>query len=132
MTATEIKWHDARDFVEEQTKTFCKAANEKPVNDSVALDACRIVVSICGGVIQDVYCSDDNAQTVIVDWDNEDCESSASGIVEVQVEGVGKTLVYVADYLTQPLKNLLDTDVERALRAANCHDLSQSPQGDAT
>ncbi len=92
---------------------------------------CQIVVSMCGGVIQDVYCSDPQAQTTIVDWDNEDCEPTANGIFEVQIEDVGKTLVYVADFLTQPMKNISGTDVEKALRASDCQDMLQGSEGGA-
>ena len=89
-----------------------------PAIDFIAAGPQRVVVNVYGGVVQDVFCSDPHARAAIVDWDNEGRDPSEDGIVEVQMEDGGKTPACVADYPTQPLKNLPGTDVEKALRAA--------------
>jgi len=89
-----------------------------PAIDSVAAGPQRVVVNVYGGVVQDVFCSDPHARAAIVDWGTESRDPCENGIVEVQTEDGGKLLAYVADYPTQPWKNLPDTDIEKALVAA--------------
>jgi hypothetical protein len=113
------------DFVNDQTKAFRKA---HPGLGSVTADHCRTVVSICGGIIQDIYCSDPHARIVVIDWDTEGCEPSVNGIVEMREPSGRNIYVYVADFHTQPMNNLSGTEIEEALGVANCQDILYGPE----
>ena len=78
----------------------------------------RIILNVHGGTVQDVCCSDANAHVQIVDWDIEQSDPDAPGIVEVQAEQGRKQLTFVGGLLPNSLGDLAGTDVERALQAA--------------
>lgn len=91
VSATDIKWFNAWDFVEEQKHK----------------SKLRIIVEISDGVAQDVYCSDPRAECVVVDWD---CCELDDDSVEVD-SGIAS----IAQHEVCPLDNLTGTDVEAAL-----------------
>lgn len=78
----------------------------------------RIILNIHGGSVQDVFCSDANAHVQIVDWDVQESDPDAPGIVEVAVDHSRKQSVFVGGLLLNPLADLVGTDVDRALKAA--------------
>ena len=43
-----------------------------------------IIVSVYGGVVQDVFCSDAEANLTIVDWDTEGASPEQAGVVKVK------------------------------------------------
>jgi hypothetical protein len=75
----------------------------------------RIVLNVSGGVVQDVFCSDPEAEVIVVDWETEGCDSSRDDVVEIEGRG---TAVFVAHPHRYSLQNLTGTVVEAALRAA--------------
>ncbi len=94
VSATDIKWFNAWDFVEEQKHK----------------SKLRIVLDISGGVVQDVYCSDPQAECVIVDWDCCELDDEVVGAVEVDGE-----VASITQHEVCPLDKLAGTDVEAAL-----------------
>ena len=80
-----------------------------------------IVLNVHGGVVQDVFCSDARSKIYLVDWDTEESDPDAPGLVEVDTAGHGIQRPYVAEIPASSLAHLVGTDVERALRAANLH-----------
>ncbi len=109
VTATEIKYSNAWEFVEQQRKRHKgKFKGDKTGKDRT--DGPRIVVNVSGGVVQDVYCSDLQADLVIVDWDTDGCDPTEGGIVEV-----GRQVAHVAQREAHPLDKLVGTDVGAAL-----------------
>ena len=84
----------------------------------------QIVLNVSGGTVQDVFCSDSNAHVQIVDWDVQESDPDAPGIVEVQVEQGRKQLAFVGGLLANPMPDLVGTDVEKALTAAGVVDVT--------
>ena len=84
----------------------------------------RIILNIHGGTVQDVFCSDPNADVRIVDWDVQECDADAPGIVEVDVEHGRKQSAFVGGLLPNALADLAGTDVEGALQAAELADVA--------
>jgi len=78
----------------------------------------EVILNVHGGTVQDVFCSDANAHVQIVDWDVEQSDPDAPGIIAVQVEQGRKQLAFVGGLLPNALSDLAGTDVERALQAA--------------
>lgn len=81
-----------------------------------------IILNIYGGSVQDVFCTDPDAQVQVVDWDTDGLDLSDPGICEVTVERNRKRLVFVGGLLPNPLAHLAGTDVEQALQAAEVLD----------
>lgn len=82
----------------------------------------RIILNIQGGNVQDVFCSDPNANVQLVDWDVQESDPDAPGIVEVDVEFGRQQLAFVGGLLPNPLTHLTGTDVEKAVKAAEVLD----------
>lgn len=77
-----------------------------------------IIVSVHGGVVQDVFCSDPDVRVVLVDWDQEGEQVGSPGFVEIDSDG-RRHAVAVVEYETAKLSDLPGTDVEKALIAAH-------------
>jgi hypothetical protein len=115
VTAADIKYFNTWEFVEKEEKRHkgkFKGDNTGTARtDSKAgTDGPRIVVNVSGGVVQDVYCSNPQADFVIVDWDTDGCDPTEGGIVEV-----GRQVAHVAQREVYPLDKLAGTDVGAAL-----------------
>jgi hypothetical protein len=78
----------------------------------------EIIVSVYGGVVQDVFCSDAEAQVTIVDWDTEGANPDQAGVVKIQNAAGQERLAHVDRSKPAPLSRLVGTDVESALREA--------------
>jgi hypothetical protein len=78
----------------------------------------QIVISVCGGVVQDVYSSRPEVQVMLVDWDVEESDPDAPGIVEIDTDASSPARAYVADFPTNSLADLAGTNVELAIQAA--------------
>jgi len=61
-----------------------------------------IVLSISGGVLQDVFSSDPAISVVLADWDTDGCTSSEEGVVEIPDGRGGTQLAAVAEYPVAP------------------------------
>ena len=82
----------------------------------------RIVVSVQGGVVQDVYCSaKEPAELIMVDWDAEGCDSSFPGVAKVVDPEGDERFAYVSKCLTEPLETIAGTDIEEAIQYAQAH-----------
>jgi len=46
----------------------------------------QIVISVSGGLVQDVFCCDPHGSLTVVDWDIEGCSPAEPGIVKVPLE----------------------------------------------
>ena len=80
----------------------------------------HIVIIIHGGLVQEVYCSGQLADLVVVDWD---VRGGDEGITEVQ--RAGETLrAYVTHPIVTPLNRLADTAVEAVIRITGCRSLT--------
>lgn len=76
-----------------------------------------VVISIRRGAIEDVYCADEGACVLVVDWDVELCEPGEHGVVAVpRGDEFRKARVSRPDVL--PLNDLVGSDVEAAIDAA--------------
>lgn len=82
----------------------------------------RIVVSVQGGVVQDVYCSaEEAAELIMVDWDAECCDRLAPDVARVVDPEGDQRYVFVSKCLTEPLWTIAGTDVEAAIQYAQAH-----------
>ena len=88
----------------------------------------EIIVNVHGGVVQDVFCSDAEAQVTIVDWDTEGASPDDRGIVSFKTAEGKELLTHVDRSKPSPLSKLAGTDVESALRAAG-HTVENEPFG---
>ena len=88
------------------------------VAKETAPPAAKVVLNISGGVLQDVFGSDPAIAVTRVDWDTEGSNSSEPGIVEIPDGRGGTQLVAVAEYPVLPLTDLVGTETEAALKAA--------------
>jgi hypothetical protein len=81
----------------------------------------QIVVSVHGGVVQDVFCSAEEAELILVDWDTELCDPSAPDVAQITDSGGDERLAFVSKCRTEPLETLAGTDVEAAIQYAQAH-----------
>jgi len=77
-----------------------------------------IVLSISGGVLQDVFSSDPAISVVLADWDTEGSDPSEEGIVEIPDGRGGTQLANVAECPVLPLADLVGTETQAAMKAA--------------
>ena len=82
------------------------------------MNSTRIVLNVHGGVVQELYCSDPDADVRLVDWDVEESDPDAPGIVEIDTGGDRTQFAYVGALPAHPLTDLAGTDVEQAIQAA--------------
>ena len=106
VTASDIKWQNAYDFVEQE-----KSREES--REGRLTEGTRIVLNVSGGVVQDVFCSDPQADVVLVDWDTDGCDPDTPGLVEV----AGSGIAYVTGWDAESLDTMEATDVGAALKA---------------
>ncbi len=102
VTASDIKYFNAWEFVEQQEK--------RHKDNKAGTDGPRIVVNVSGGVVQDVYCSDPQADLTVVDWDTDGCDLTEGGMVEV-----GRQVAHITGLDAEPLEAMAGTDVGAAL-----------------
>jgi len=88
------------------------------VAKETAPPAAKVVLSISGGVLQDVFASDPAIALIRVDWDTEGSDPSEPGVVEIPDGRGGTQLAAVAEYPLLPLTDLVGTETEAALKAA--------------
>jgi hypothetical protein len=74
-----------------------------------------IVVSVQGGIVQDVYCSL-NVEVVLVDWDV-DCHDGHPGVVSIH-DDRHPVREFVAQLAAKPLAEVIGTDLEQAIDTA--------------
>jgi hypothetical protein len=86
--------------------------------ETAAPPAPKVVLTIYGGLLQDVFSSDPAITVIRLDWDTEGCCPSDEGIVEIPDERGDTQLASVAEYDVSPLEELMGTDTEAALKAA--------------
>ena len=79
-----------------------------------------IIISVHGGLVQDVFCSDPDTRVVLVDWDQEGEHVGCPGVIEIESDG-RHLPVAVVEYETAKLTELPGTDVEKALITAHLH-----------
>lgn len=77
----------------------------------------RVIVSVHGGLVQDVFCSVPDVQVLVVDWDVEGSFPGESGVVDVPL-ATGPCQACVTDVAATSLDELIGTDVEAAVNAA--------------
>src|SRR5690606_33152355 len=77
-----------------------------------------IVISIHGGIMQDVFCSQSDTRVILVDWDQEGQNLGLPGIIEVQCDGK-PVIASVVEYGSASFDAMKDTDLARALEAAH-------------
>ena len=72
-----------------------------------------VVVEIAGGVLQQAY-ANSPVQLVLLDWDADGCQPTPeNGIFQA-----GDDVVHVAEVPAAPIKEIVGTDTEKALKAA--------------
>lgn len=76
----------------------------------------EIVINVRGGVVQEVYCSEELADLVIVDWD-EPGTSGANDAVAVPFHG-RELYAAVSHPVLYPTWQLAGTEVEAAIEAS--------------
>lgn len=86
--------------------------------EATAPPALKVVLTIYGGLLQDVFSSDPAITVIRLDWDTEGCCPSDDGIVEIPDERGSTQLASVVEYNVSPLEELVGTDTEAALKAA--------------
>ena len=79
----------------------------------------QIVINVYGGLVQDVYCSEPDAQAIVVDWDTEVSQPDEPGIVAVRGPLDREFLAHAACHDVRPLAALTGTFTEAAIEAAN-------------
>lgn len=81
----------------------------------------QIIVNVFGGIAQDVYCSDPDAQVTIVDWDSEWSSTDDPALVEIVIDGNRRQYALVATYSARPFSDLAGSDIEATLEAAEAN-----------
>jgi len=76
-----------------------------------------IVISLYRGMVQNVYCSDADAEIVLVDWGIESGDPADTRVVTIQTRRRVHT-AFVQEIIADPIEQLAGTMVERALDAA--------------
>ena len=77
----------------------------------------RVIVSVHGGLVQDVFCSVPGVRVLIVDWDVDGSFPGEPGIVDVPLV-TGRCQACVTDTAAESLDGLSGTDVEAAINAS--------------
>ena len=77
----------------------------------------QIVISIPGGVVQEIFASDPDTGIVLVYWDTHETALQDPDVVRIGVAGRQRH-VRVVDFPPQPLAELAGTDAELAVEAA--------------
>jgi hypothetical protein len=69
-------------------------------------DPTRIVISVNAGIVQEVFCTDPNAEVTLIDWDTQECDDA------------GNDLADVGSFDVTPWQSIVGTDCGNALRRA--------------
>jgi hypothetical protein len=77
----------------------------------------QIVISVYGGVVQDVFSAIADVAIVLVDWDIEESDPADRGIVRLTWDG-RDCLVHVSQFAAEPIESMAGTDVGNAIRVA--------------
>ncbi len=85
-----------------------------------------IILSIYGGLVQDVFCSDPDTRVVFVDWGQEGERVGSPGVVEIEGDGRQHAIAVFA-FEGAKLSDLPGTDVEESLIAAQRHGQLDDP-----
>ncbi len=75
----------------------------------------RVVINVYGGVVQDVFCSDPDAQVTLVDWDFEGNEGIGGGVVQIRDRLGRACLAGVSEFQAMPMDRVGGTQVEKAI-----------------
>ena len=124
VTAEIIRWDNAEAFIEREKASFVERRIGKPEEFTDA--GPTIVVSVSGGVVQDVFCSAPDSNVLLVDWDGQENEPSAPGVVNLDLDGRSHSAL-VSESQAEPLGKLLSTDVEKAIQAAVQQGILEQP-----
>lgn len=84
----------------------------------------RIIISVYGGVVQDVFCSVADAQVVLVDWDQ---DSDPPFPRPDLVHGRQDCTARVGAFEARSMDNLTNTDDEAAIQQAQEKGLIDEP-----
>lgn len=76
-----------------------------------------IVIVLHKGLVQNVYCSDADAEIVLVDWGVEPCDPTDTRVVEIRTRRRVHTAL-VQEIEADPIEDLAGSMVERAIDAA--------------
>ena len=77
----------------------------------------QVIISLNGGLVQDVFCSVPGIQVLVVDWDVEGACPGDPGIVDVPLPD-GPCRACVTDFPVASMSEVAGTDVEAAIDAA--------------
>ena len=76
-----------------------------------------IVIVLQRGLVQNVYCSDADAEIVLVDWGVEPGNPADTRVVEIRTRRRVHT-AFVQEIIADPIEDLAGSVVERAIDAA--------------
>src|SRR5665213_1868596 len=77
----------------------------------------QVVISVYGGVVQDVFCSEPDVQVIVADWDADGADLGA-GYVVVPDKFGKQSPARVSICKTEPLSAMRETPIEAALKRA--------------
>ena len=90
----------------------------------------QIVINVAGGVVQNVFASNENVEVIVVDWDSEGADLGSPQLVEFHEGGRTETAL-VAQIAVQSLHELAGSAIEGAIDAAYEQDALQIHAGGA-
>jgi hypothetical protein len=71
-----------------------------------------VVISVYGGGVQDVFCSEPRAAVTVVDWDAEGTDHAAVGYVSVPDKFGRESLAIVSTCEAEPLAAMKNTPIQ--------------------
>ena len=77
----------------------------------------KVVISVYGGVVQDVFCSEPDVQVIVVDWDADGADLGA-GYVVVPDKFGQQSPARVSSCEAEPFSAMRETPIEAALKRA--------------
>lgn len=78
----------------------------------------KIIISVFGGVVQDVFCSEAEADVTVVDWDATGYSEGGEGYVTVPDKFGKASPAAVSQTLAEPLRAISGTPIQLALERA--------------
>lgn len=111
-------WQETHDCACDMDCPKCRTRHISPTDwaelvPKLVAGKTRIVISLNGGLVQDVFCTDPEAEVTLIDWDTQDADDGADGLVDV-----GTDRAAVGGYAVSPWSVLVGTDCGDALEAA--------------
>lgn len=76
----------------------------------------KVVINLYGGLVQEVFCSDQDADIVVVDWDTETCPEADPDITRITTENGLELGAIVREFDAAPIKLLAGTDCDAAIK----------------